>query len=213
MSDRRGLPAIAAALLVLSTCGSGRHSSSAFRLAADGDVDRGKAAFLALGCHDCHEVAGTDLPDPTVQPPVPVVLGGMVDTKFSDAYLVTSIIYPSYNLAPYPKGQITTRGQSRMPHNIDQITVRQIDRFSRVSPIALLGIAAPGGISLIAPDLLKYADREIESAEQQNGKDGDHQSLDDPFPGCNYLGIIVFDLLFETVKHRIPASLVSFHVV
>lgn len=81
---------------------------------------------MALGCHSCHEVSGLDLPRPTVQPPVPVVLGGVVDAKLSDAYLVTSIIYPSYELAPYPKDQITAHGQTRMPIYADQMTLRQL---------------------------------------------------------------------------------------
>jgi hypothetical protein len=71
-------------------------------------------------------VSGVDLPKPTVQPPVPVVLGGEIDQKLSDAYLVTSMIYPSYRLAPYPKEQITSGGISRMPNYADRMTARQI---------------------------------------------------------------------------------------
>lgn len=81
---------------------------------------------MDLGCHSCHAVAGVDLPKPTVQPPVPVALGGEVDAKLSDAYLVTSMIYPSYELAPYPKDQITSGGVSRMPAYADKMTVRQM---------------------------------------------------------------------------------------
>jgi len=126
MADRSKIIAIAALLATGAACGGGRHSPSAFRLPPDGDVDRGKADFVALGCHSCHEVSGADLPRPTVQPAVPVVLGGTVGARLSDAYLVTSIIYPSYELAPYPKEQITHGGQSRMPRYADQITVRQM---------------------------------------------------------------------------------------
>jgi hypothetical protein len=42
---------------------------------------------------------------------------------------LTSIIYPSYpsyELAPYPKDQISSGGQSRMPHSSDRMTVRQL---------------------------------------------------------------------------------------
>jgi len=126
MGSRSKLLTLAMLALAGAGCGSGRHSSSAFHLPPDGDVERGKAAFAALGCNSCHEVSGVDLPRPTVQPPVPVVLGGTVDSRLSDAYLVTSIIYPSYELAPYPKEQITSGGQSRMPHYADRITVRQL---------------------------------------------------------------------------------------
>src|SRR5579872_5746018 len=126
MGSRSRVVTIAVLAVASAACSSGRHSASAFRLPPDGDVERGKAAFVALGCNSRHEVAGVDLPRPTVQPPVPVTLGGTVDSKLSDGYLVTSIIYPSYELAPYPKDQITTGGQSRMPHYADRMTVRQL---------------------------------------------------------------------------------------
>ena len=115
-------------LVVVMTagCDSGRHSASGFRLPPDGDVDRGKAAFIALGCSGCHEVSGGETPRPTVQPPVPVVLGGVMDYVMSDGYLVTSIINPSHRLAHYPKNQITQGGESRMPYYADRMTVRQL---------------------------------------------------------------------------------------
>lgn len=115
-----------AALLGTAACDSGRHSSAGFRLPANGDVERGKAAFVAFGCHACHAVSGVDLPRPTVQPAVPVVLGGEVDTEIADGYLFTSVIYPSYQLAHYPKEQITNGGKSRMPSYADKMTVQQL---------------------------------------------------------------------------------------
>jgi hypothetical protein len=66
------------------------------------------------------------MPAPTVQPPIPVILGGQVNTDPADGYLVTSIINPSYRLAPYPRHLITTGNQSRMPSYADRITVRQL---------------------------------------------------------------------------------------
>lgn len=107
-------------------CESGRHSSAGFRLPATGDVERGKVAFVQLGCNQCHEVSGTDLPKPTVEPPVPVVLGGVVPMPVTDGYLVTSIINPSYELAPYPKETITIGGKSRMPDYSTRMTVQQL---------------------------------------------------------------------------------------
>ena len=118
--------AMAALLGAGVACNSGRHSSSGFRLPADGDVQRGQVAFVSLGCSDCHRVAGVDLPRPTVQPPVPVVLGGEVYREVTDGYLTTSIIHPSYQLAYYPKDQITSHGQSRMPHYTERLTVREL---------------------------------------------------------------------------------------
>jgi mono/diheme cytochrome c family protein len=107
-------------------CGSDRHSASGFRLPPDGDAGRGQAAFLALGCHNCHSVIGADLPRPSIQPPVPVVLGGTVSRPVADGFLVTSIIYPSYELGRFPKQQVTAGGRSRMPEYADRITVRQM---------------------------------------------------------------------------------------
>ena len=107
-------------------CDSGRHSSAGFRLPANGDVERGKVAFVQLGCHHCHEVSGTNLPKPTVQPEVPVVLGGVVTSEVTDGYLVTSIINPSYALPRYPKEMITAGGKSRMPDYSGTMTVQQL---------------------------------------------------------------------------------------
>ena len=120
------LPATVVLLGAAVACSTGRHSSAGFRLPADGDVERGKAAFVALNCHTCHEVPGLDLPRPTVEPAVPVILGRELTHELTDGYLVTSIINPSYKFAPYPRNLITSGGQSRMPHYADRITVRQI---------------------------------------------------------------------------------------
>ena len=115
-----------AVLAAAGGCSSGRNSPADFHLPSDGDIERGKAAFVALGCNSCHEVSGVDLPRPTMQPPVPVVLGGTVYAKITDAYLVTSIINPSFELAPYPKSGITVDGKSRMPHDTEALNVRQL---------------------------------------------------------------------------------------
>lgn len=117
---------IVALLGTTAACNAGRHSSAGFRLPPDGDVERGKLVFVSTGCGTCHEVSGADMPRPTVQPPVPVVLGGEVDHAMTDGYLVASIVYPSYSLASYPKREITSGGQSRMPSYADNLTVRQV---------------------------------------------------------------------------------------
>lgn len=118
--------ALAALLSAGAACNSGRYSAAGFHLPADGDVARGKAAFVELGCATCHEVSGGGLPQPTIQPPVPVILGGEVNRRLSDGYLVTSMMDPSYRLAPYPKDQITVAGHSRMPQYADRMTARQL---------------------------------------------------------------------------------------
>lgn len=112
--------------LVVTACQSSRYSSAGFHLPDGGDAAKGQADFVALGCHSCHEVTGVDLPKPTAAPAVTVVLGGEVDQRLSDAYLITSMLDPSHALALYPKSQITVDGHSRMPSYADQLGTRQM---------------------------------------------------------------------------------------
>jgi sulfur-oxidizing protein SoxX len=145
MSIRLKLSAVAMLLGITGACSFGRHSSAAFRLPPDGDPERGRAAFVALGCNECHQVSGVELPRPTVQPPVPVLLGGPVPSKLSDSYLVTSVIYPAHDIGPYAPAQVTRDGKSRMPHRFDQMTVRELtdvvaflqSRYSVAEPLAI----------------------------------------------------------------------------
>jgi mono/diheme cytochrome c family protein len=124
MLFRLRVSALAALIGVCAACDS-RHSPAAFHLPA-GDIDRGKAAFVSLGCHSCHEVPGAGLPTPSVQPAVPVKLGGVIDRRLSDGYLVTSLLEPSYQLAPYSRDQITADGKSRMPCYAEKMTTQQM---------------------------------------------------------------------------------------
>lgn len=104
------------------------RSPAGFRLPG-GDVEQEKAVFLELECYRCHRVDGVkDLPSPTVDPPVPVVLGGGVFEVRTDGYLVTSIINPSHRLTREFRGAILTTesGESRMPDRNDRMTVRKL---------------------------------------------------------------------------------------
>jgi hypothetical protein len=113
------------AALAVAACQDPR-SPAGFRL-PEGDAGRGREAFVALKCHECHRVAGDDLPAPVASPPVPVVLGGDVAHARTDGDLVTSIIHPSHRLAPgYPAELITAGTGSRMPDHADAMTVRQM---------------------------------------------------------------------------------------
>jgi mono/diheme cytochrome c family protein len=111
---------VPALLSVAIACSSGRHSSAGFRLPEDANVERGKQAFVALGCGGCHTVPGETFSSPAVKP---VVLGGVVNKRLSDAYMVTAIINPNHQLA---KSQIASAGMSRMPSYADRLTVRQM---------------------------------------------------------------------------------------
>jgi L-cysteine S-thiosulfotransferase len=116
-------------LLMLLTAGcSGSKSGAGLRL-PDGNVERGKAAFLELKCNTCHTVAGTEMPTPSKDYAYVrvVVLGGEVRQVKTYGALVTSIINPSHSLAPgYPKELITKDNQSAMANFNDTMTVRQL---------------------------------------------------------------------------------------
>jgi hypothetical protein len=117
-----GLKLLAIAVLLgIGACDSGRHSSAGFRLPPDGNADRGAVAFVELGCHSCHAVAGVALPQIATQPVVPVMLGGEISNEITDGYLVTSVIYPSYS----HKQRMTLGGTAHMPYYGDKMTVRQ----------------------------------------------------------------------------------------
>ena len=115
-------------LMLLTAACSGPKSGAGLRL-PDGDVQRGKAAFLELKCNTCHTVAGTEMPTPSKEYAYVrvVVLGGEVRQVKTYGALVTSIINPSHSLAPgYPKELITKDHQSAMANFNDTMTVRQL---------------------------------------------------------------------------------------
>lgn len=120
--------AVAGGLALCSCHDASPHSSAGFRLPA-GDPDAGRMAFVKLECHTCHRVDGApELPAPTAEPPVPVVLGGRVPHVKTDGELVTSIINPSHQVARgyAPQGVQLDEGLSRMPSYRDVMTVSQL---------------------------------------------------------------------------------------
>jgi hypothetical protein len=116
--------AVLPVLPVLAGCRSQRKSALGFHL-PDGDPERGKAAFVALQCFTCHEVAGVELPPPTALPRVPVVLGGRVTIEPTDGELVTSIVHPSHALSRR-SGDVASGSLSRMGDYNHAMTVQQL---------------------------------------------------------------------------------------
>jgi len=112
-------------LLLFGACETGRRSPVGFRLPDNGDVERGKTAFVELQCVNCHTVQGMDLPAPPEGATV-VALGGVVREIRTDGYMVTSIIHPSHRLARQARVDIAVEGESRMPDFARTMTVRQM---------------------------------------------------------------------------------------
>src|SRR5215475_12465101 len=121
-----GVLGISALLLSGAACNQGRYSSSSFHLPADGSVDRGKVAFVNLGCNSCHQVWGTELPQANVSLPEPVMLGGQTGRRLSDAYLVTVMLDPNHALAGHRRKGTAENERSRMESYTDQLSARQM---------------------------------------------------------------------------------------
>ena len=112
--------------LALSACGADRMSEKGFSL-PKGNALGGKDAFVYMHCHECHTVAGEDLPTlVSIEPPF-VELGGKVTRVKTYGELVTSIINPSHKLAKgYPLDVIANNGQSKMPNYNGYLTVQEL---------------------------------------------------------------------------------------
>lgn len=82
-------------LALLAGCDSGPKSGRGF-VFPEGDLARGRKAFVDLKCCECHRVHGeADLPAPTVGPEKEVLLGGEVYAVRTYGDLVTAVIHPS----------------------------------------------------------------------------------------------------------------------
>jgi len=107
---------VAALLVAAPACETGRHSPAGFRLPPDGDIERGKTAFVELGCNRCHEAVGASLPQAEGRAGHPIALGGEVTREPSDGRLVRAVIWPS----PQEREGCT------MPRFDERMTVRQL---------------------------------------------------------------------------------------
>jgi sulfur-oxidizing protein SoxX len=93
-----------------------------------GDPVAGKKAFVDLGCNQCHEVYGGDVPKPNADPVVPAYLGGNAVQAPSREQLIREIIDPSHRIAPgWAEDLVRSGNRSRMPDDYSEaMTVRQL---------------------------------------------------------------------------------------
>ena len=112
--------------LLIGASGCSRKSAVGFRL-PDGDVEKGKTAFVELKCFTCHKVEGVEMPAPVVAKHAPVVIGGPVAHIKTYGELVTAIIHPSHNIAADVKKEWEVDGKlSPMPDFNRLMTVEQM---------------------------------------------------------------------------------------
>jgi mono/diheme cytochrome c family protein len=106
-----------------------------FRL-PDGDIDRGKQAFLDLKCASCHSVEDVDFGTNKIAGHLDLMLGGETPTIRTYGRLVTAIINPSHVISPQFKDQLTLEGKlSPMPEFNKVMTVEQmIDLVAFLQP-------------------------------------------------------------------------------
>jgi sulfur-oxidizing protein SoxX len=103
-----------------------RMSEQGFRL-PDGDATAGREAFLYMQCHQCHSIAGKELPEIPGQPAPYIELGGTVSKVKTYGELVTAIINPSHRLAQgYAREVVAVDGESRMYNYNAHMTVKEL---------------------------------------------------------------------------------------
>ena len=115
-------------VIMISGCDNGPKSGRGFTL-PDGDMDRGQAVFVELGCNACHSVGNVkQLTTDEAENSISVRLGGKVTLIKTYGQLVTSIVNPSHRLAGrYSDGPVSTPdGQSLMRNYNDVMTVNQL---------------------------------------------------------------------------------------
>ena len=93
----------------------------------EGDIAAGKAAFVEMGCIQCHSVWDVDLPLPEKAPTEGlVVLGGGRNLAKTYGQLVTSIMHPSAEMHLAEGHYVDSNGASMMPDYTSQMTVEQL---------------------------------------------------------------------------------------
>ena len=117
---------VLAALTALTGCEADRMSEKGFSL-PEGNALNGKEAFVYMHCHECHTIAGEELPTLAMADPPYVALGGKVTRVKTYGELVTAIINPSHKLAQgYATELVTNNGESKMPLYNGYMTVQEL---------------------------------------------------------------------------------------
>lgn len=123
-----GMRALAVSIVavVVAAC----VSNPAFPI-QEGDIGRGRQAFIDHRCHQCHSVSGVRLPALDGAGPIQLELGGEIVAVRSYVDLMTSIINPNHIISETYREQLSLEGSvpldspMPMPH-IERMSVRQL---------------------------------------------------------------------------------------
>ncbi|MCG9731488.1 c-type cytochrome [Shewanella sp. Isolate13] len=117
------LALIAAAI---SGCDKSVDSPQGFNL-PDGNVAKGKQAFLKYQCLSCHQLEGIEQPQAIEHSILSIPLGGESNKVKTYAALVTGIINPSHSfIEGYPKSAVQIDGKSKMVSFNSVMTVEEL---------------------------------------------------------------------------------------
>ena len=116
--------------LAMLGAGCGHYSSFGFPV-EEGDIEAGRAAFIANGCHRCHSVAGVRLPEYPGGSTPKIELGGETHQVKAYSELVTSIINPNHTISERYREQLRQPGPGPLEtqmttDHIDTMTLRQL---------------------------------------------------------------------------------------
>lgn len=127
---------------MLGACTAGKESPRGFSL-PEGNIEAGKAVFLALQCNNCHSTADVEQVDSKTG--ISVTLGGEVGRVKTYADLVTSVINPSHRLARgYPVADIAEGTESLMRNYNQVMSVQElVDVVSYLQPQYSLRVYEP----------------------------------------------------------------------
>ncbi len=117
---------LAATVAGLSACAPDPESSVGFTL-PEGDVSRGKSAYVEFGCNACHSHPDVPQLEGAAQSGISVALGGESARVRTYGELVTSVINPSHRVARRGSPQVADEtGESLMAAYNDVMTVTQL---------------------------------------------------------------------------------------
>lgn len=124
---------ITVTLLIFSGCDTGPNSPKGFSL-PEGNIVKGKEAFIKHQCLSCHALKGLDRENMPAELDKLIELGGGSATVTTYAELVTSIINPSHKISRNYQNNATD-AVSKMRNYNDVMTVSElVDIVSFLQP-------------------------------------------------------------------------------